>query len=107
MCSWRRATEYVSNCNVRFVRRKLDSSCAPSMLDVDIKGGEVQVPRLHIDGNTWTILLNLMALEQQHPSLGTYVTAYCLFMSQMVSTAGDVELLSRYDISSSTPSVTP
>lgn len=36
--------------------------------------------------------LNLMALEEQHPWLGTYVTAYCLLMSQIARTKQDAEV---------------
>ncbi|XP_021304760.1 uncharacterized protein LOC8066897 isoform X2 [Sorghum bicolor] len=100
---WHRATDYRMYANVEFKGRDLgdddddsdaDADAVLSVLDVRIKGRNVIIPCLRIDGDTWTILLNLMALEGQHPRLlGTYVTAYCLFMSQIACTKEDVELL--------------
>ncbi|PAN34649.1 hypothetical protein PAHAL_6G160700 [Panicum hallii] len=68
-----------------------------SILEVmlDRASGTLVVPRLNIDGDTWRILRNLMALEQQNPAVGSHVTAYCIFMSQLACTAADVEFLSR------------
>ncbi|CAO2210734.1 unnamed protein product [Urochloa humidicola] len=70
---------------------------ARCILDVtlDRGSGTLVVPRLKIDANTWRILRNLMALEQQNPGVGSHVTAYCIFMSQLACTAADVEFLSR------------
>lgn len=93
-CCWRRASEYVCHGNVQFVGRPLDGKEARSVLDVRIEGRKVLVPRLHIEGTTWMFLLNLLALEKQHGSqLGTHVTAYCMFLSQVACTAEDVKLL--------------
>lgn len=68
-----------------------------SILEVtlDRASGTLVVPRLNIDGNTWRILRNLMALEQQNPAVGSHVTAYCIFMSHLACTATDVEFLSK------------
>jgi hypothetical protein len=95
---WHRATDYLMYANVEFKGRDLgddddNDSDVLSVLDVRIEGRNVVIPCLRVDGDTWTILLNLMALEGQHPRLGTYVTAYCLFMSQIACTKEDVELL--------------
>jgi len=97
---WHRATDYSMYANVDFKGRDIiednnHSAAADvlSVLDVRIEGRNVVIPCLRVDGDTWTILLNLMALEGQHPWLGTYVTAYCLFMSQIACTKEDVELL--------------
>lgn len=95
---WRTATEY-HYAGVTFKRRPLSGDGgARSILDVKVsrRGGALQVPRLSIDGETWRLLRNLMALEQSNPSAaGSHVTAYCVFMSQLACTARDVELLSR------------
>uniref|UniRef100_A0A0D3GZD9 Uncharacterized protein n=1 Tax=Oryza barthii TaxID=65489 RepID=A0A0D3GZD9_9ORYZ len=95
---WRTATEY-HYAGVTFKRRPLSGNGgARSILDVKVsrRGGALQVPRLSIDGETWRLLRNLMALEQSNPSAaGSHVTAYCVFMSQLACTARDVELLSR------------
>uniref|UniRef100_A0A0E0LU46 Uncharacterized protein n=1 Tax=Oryza punctata TaxID=4537 RepID=A0A0E0LU46_ORYPU len=96
---WRTATEYYY-AGVTFMPRALSTSGggARSILDVKVsrRGGVLQVPRLSIDAETWRLLRNLMALEQSNPSAaGSHVTAYCVFMSQLASTARDVELLLR------------
>ncbi|EMS59867.1 hypothetical protein TRIUR3_10813 [Triticum urartu] len=67
-----------------------------SVLDVQLEGGTLWIPRLRVDSNTWTILRNLMALEEQ--AHRRPVTAYCLFMSQLACTAEDVQLLRRAGI---------
>lgn len=92
---WCPATKYRMYANVKFKSQKIGDSGvkARSLLDVEFKGRKVMIPRLHLDGTTWTLLFNLMELERQDPSRGTYVTAYCFFISQMACTKEDVELL--------------
>ncbi|EAZ42462.1 hypothetical protein OsJ_27033 [Oryza sativa Japonica Group] len=98
---WRTAMEYYF-VGVKFKRRPLNRRSkggALSILDVKVSGGgggTLEVPQLNIDGETWRLLRNLIALEQSNPSgAGSHVTAYCVFMSQLASTPMDVELLSR------------
>nr|CAB3502382.1 unnamed protein product [Digitaria exilis]CAB3503943.1 unnamed protein product [Digitaria exilis] len=94
---WRRAAEYMRYGNVCFRVREFADDVASSILDVQLRrGGTVWVPRLRVDSNTWTILRNLMALEEQEEKRP--VTAYCLFMSHVACTAEDVELLRRAGI---------
>jgi len=93
---WRRAVEYRTHANMRFRRLVFKKDDEWTVLDVRLQGGTLWVPRLRVDGNTWTILRNLMALEEQLPRRP--VTAYCLFMSQVAGTAEDVELLVRSGI---------
>ncbi|CAM0914026.1 unnamed protein product [Alopecurus aequalis] len=93
---WRRAVEYGRYGNVRFIRRDLDDDVECSVLDVQLEGGTLWIPCLRVDSNTWTILRNLMALEEQ--ARRRPVTAYCLFMSQLACTAEDVLLLRRAGI---------
>ncbi|CAO2187889.1 unnamed protein product [Urochloa humidicola] len=92
----RTAMEYHIN-GVNFKSRLVGIGDARCILDVtlDKASGTLVVPRLNIDANTWCILRNLMALEQMNPRVGSHVTAYCSFMSQLACTAADVELLSR------------
>jgi len=100
---WRRATEYERYANVRFKARELvaDDAACSSVLDVQLVGGgsTLWVPRLRVDSSTWTILRNLMALEEkeqeQQARRRRPVTAYCVLMSQVACTAEDVELLRR------------
>lgn len=91
---WRPATQYDA-AGVRF--RKFDgSSC---ILDVKLDGATLRVPSLVVDTNTYALLRNLMMLEQHNPDqLGSHVTAYCVFLSQLAGTPGDVALLARKGI---------
>ncbi|XP_034582464.1 UPF0481 protein At3g47200 isoform X2 [Setaria viridis] len=88
---WRRATEYCKYGNVRFKRQVFQDNEKWTFLDVRLQGGTLWVPRLRVDGMTWTVLRNLMALEEQISRRP--VTAYCLFMSQVAGTVEDVKLL--------------
>lgn len=102
MCSgtvmgrWRRAAEYGRYANVRLMRRDYQDGVESSVLDVQLERGTLWIPRLRINSNTWTILRNLMALEEQERRRP--VTVYCLFMSQLACTAEDVQLLRRAGI---------
>uniref|UniRef100_A0A0E0LZI7 Uncharacterized protein n=1 Tax=Oryza punctata TaxID=4537 RepID=A0A0E0LZI7_ORYPU len=96
---WRSATQY-HGAGVWLKRQHLDGACrARSILDVKLDGLTLRVPSLTVDDNTCRILRNLMALEQLNPvELGSHVTAYCIFMSQLAGTASDVALLARKGI---------
>ncbi|KAL6859155.1 hypothetical protein ACP4OV_018157 [Aristida adscensionis] len=96
---WRRATEYSLVAGVQFRARRIGAEEGAQCI-LDVKhggscGGTVKIPRLSIDGETWRILHNLIALEQSNPAIGSHVTAYCVFMSQLACTTEDVELLSK------------
>ncbi|KAF6986718.1 hypothetical protein CFC21_004439 [Triticum aestivum] len=88
---WRRATEYRRYANLLFKRRAFGAGEEWSILDVELDGGNLRIPLLRVDSNTWTVLRNLMALEEQQEARP--VTAYCYFMSQVACTAEDVGLL--------------
>ncbi|VAH00278.1 unnamed protein product [Triticum turgidum subsp. durum] len=89
---WRRATEYCTQANVQFRRRDFAADVT-SILDVRLKGGKLDIPCLQVDGKTWTLLRNMMALEEHAEMTQRPVTAYCLFMSQVACTVEDVRLL--------------
>uniref|UniRef100_A0A0D3H4Y4 Uncharacterized protein n=1 Tax=Oryza barthii TaxID=65489 RepID=A0A0D3H4Y4_9ORYZ len=94
---WRGATQYHA-AGVRFKKRALGAAAgdARCVLDVELRRlTTLHVPTLTVDNNTWRVLRNLMALEQNNPHLGSHVTAYCLFVSQLAGTASDVALLAR------------
>lgn len=93
---WRRASEYHRHANVRFMRRDLAEDVESSFLDVILERGTLLIPPLRVDSMTWTILRNLMALEEHIPRRP--VTAYCVWMSQVACTVEDVELLRRAGI---------
>uniref|UniRef100_A0A0D9XC89 Uncharacterized protein n=1 Tax=Leersia perrieri TaxID=77586 RepID=A0A0D9XC89_9ORYZ len=103
---WRAATKYHES-GVRFRRQQLEPTTAAggrttqSILDVRFDEQKLClcVPLLTVDDNTCAMLRNLMQLEKHNPEeLGTRVTAYCLFMSQIAGTAADVELLVKKGI---------
>lgn len=76
-----------------------DGKCkARSILDVEPRrcGIGLEFPSLYLDSETFCMLRNLIVLEQQNANtLQQYrVTAYCTLMSQLASTAEDVQLLS-------------
>ncbi|CAL4998221.1 unnamed protein product [Urochloa decumbens] len=97
---WKTATEY-HLAGVKFKSRPIGGDSrggARSILDVrlDAGGRTLEIPRLNIDGETWRLLRNLMALEQRNPgTTKSHVTAYCVFVSQLACTASDVEFLAR------------
>ncbi|VAH39557.1 unnamed protein product [Triticum turgidum subsp. durum] len=93
---WRRATEYRCHGNVRFKPNDLVEGKESTILDVSYQGGTLWIPRLQVNSNTWTILRNLMALEEQMTRRP--VTAYCVFLSQVAGTVEDVKLLVRAGI---------
>lgn len=96
---WRRATEY-SELLLKFKRRDLRHSAgdAHCISDVRVRGRVVEIPWLELDSETWRLLRNLMLLEQMNPHLGSHVTAYCTFISQVACTGADVNLLARESI---------
>ncbi|KAI4964299.1 hypothetical protein ZWY2020_006712 [Hordeum vulgare] len=90
---WRAAT-YYHTAGVRFMARKVGSGDgeAGSILDVERRGDWLHIPILAVDNNTFRMLRNMVALEQNSLQLrSSHVTAYCLFMSQLAGTKEDVE----------------
>uniref|UniRef100_A0A0D3H4X6 Uncharacterized protein n=1 Tax=Oryza barthii TaxID=65489 RepID=A0A0D3H4X6_9ORYZ len=68
------------------------------LLDVEYSGGALEIPVLHVDDNTCSMLRNLIAMEQASTGVGHYVTAYCVFFSRLMCTAEDVTLLTKKGI---------
>ncbi|KAL6848489.1 hypothetical protein ACP4OV_021783 [Aristida adscensionis] len=67
-----------------------------SVLDISFSRGELRIPRLVVDERTGRLLRNVVAYEQESfDSWGGHVTAYVLFMSQLMGRAEDVALLSE------------
>ncbi|KAF7026112.1 hypothetical protein CFC21_038243 [Triticum aestivum] len=98
---WRSATEYYF-AGVMFKRRDMsENGLTRCILDVKLSSGSgtLEVPCLDIDAETWRLLRNLMELEQRNrETVGSHVTAYCVFMSQVACTTKDVELLTKRGI---------
>ncbi|CAN6179753.1 unnamed protein product [Urochloa humidicola] len=100
---WRRATEYMRYGFVELRRRDLKEHGVDSILDVSLveaaAGATLWIPPLRIQDHTWTMLRNLMALEERdHRMTRKPVTAYCYFMSQLAGEVEDVALLQRKGI---------
>ncbi|EMS60410.1 hypothetical protein TRIUR3_09607 [Triticum urartu] len=64
-----------------------------SLLDVHFEKGVLSMPAVRVDECTEKRFLNLMAFERLHPAAGNAVTAYVIFMDNMISSAKDVALL--------------
>ncbi|KAF7052554.1 hypothetical protein CFC21_060638 [Triticum aestivum] len=64
-----------------------------SLLDVHFEHGVLSMPAVRVNEGTEKRFLNLMAFERLHPSAGNAVTAYVIFMDNMISSAKDVALL--------------
>lgn len=91
---WRRATQYYE-AGIIFQRKELNEQNSRSSLDVTFHNGVLEIPCLYVDDRTGSLFRNMIAFEQTNPQFGNYVTAYVLFMSQLVSRTEDVTLLSR------------
>ena len=64
-----------------------------SLFDVHFEHGVLSMPALGVDEGTEKRFLNLMAFERLHPAAGNDVTAYVIFMDNMIISAKDVALL--------------
>ncbi|CAM0884527.1 unnamed protein product [Alopecurus aequalis] len=69
-----------------------------SLLDVHFERGVLSMPAIRVDDRTEKKFLNLMAFERLHPDAGNNVTAYVIFMDNMISSARDVALLRNKNI---------
>ncbi|KAL6594822.1 hypothetical protein ACP70R_048271 [Stipagrostis hirtigluma subsp. patula] len=94
---WRRATQY-HEAGIVFKRKEFDRQNAHSMLDVTFHNGVLEIPCLPVEDRTCALFRNLIAFEQSCPQFGNCITAYVLFMSQLISRPDDVTLLSRRGI---------
>ncbi|XP_020148316.1 UPF0481 protein At3g47200 [Aegilops tauschii subsp. strangulata] len=99
---FRRATEYYE-AGVKF-RRWYDADAGAGanrpLLDVSFSNGVLRMAQHTVDDKTNYILRNVLAYEQCYRWSATsrdtsYVAAYVVFMSQLLSTPEDVALLSR------------
>ncbi|KAF5933869.1 hypothetical protein HYC85_030040 [Camellia sinensis] len=62
-------------------------------IQFDHKNGMLLIPRLHINGSTRSILLNLMVFEQGNKFCSRYITSYTIFMDGLVDSAKDAQHL--------------
>ncbi|XP_052168026.1 UPF0481 protein At3g47200-like [Oryza glaberrima] len=95
---WHRAVQY-HVAGVGLTKRIFDGGVRHHrLLDVEYRGGALEIPVLHVYDNTCSMLRNLMAMEQATAGVGNYVTAYCVFLSRLMCTAEDVALLTKKGI---------
>ncbi|XP_037463342.1 putative UPF0481 protein At3g02645 [Triticum dicoccoides] len=64
-----------------------------NLLDINFKGGVLTLPEIDMTDETECACLNLMAFERLHFDVTDLVTAYVLFMDDMIISAKDVALL--------------
>ncbi|XP_051212756.1 UPF0481 protein At3g47200-like [Lolium perenne] len=94
---WRRAVDY-HEAGMQFKKREFDEDNPHSLLDIRFRKGVMEIPCLPIDDKSSLLFRNLVALEQTCPQVGDDITAYCVLMSQLTSTAADVSLLAQKGI---------
>jgi hypothetical protein len=60
---------------------------------IDFQNGVLSIPSYSVDYFSEKVLLNLMAYERLHAGTGDNITAYVIFMDNIIDTARDVALL--------------
>ncbi|KAH0450091.1 hypothetical protein IEQ34_020783 [Dendrobium chrysotoxum] len=73
-------------------------SITNSFRDISFNGGILSLPQLKVDGTTESILLNVMAFERVHATIGNEVTSYVFFMDGLINKADDVAMLRNEQI---------
>lgn len=78
------------------VKKKRGDACS-SFLDLsfDSRRGLLEIPEIHVDDGTNTLLRNLIAFEQCLPSVSDHLTTYAWFMDSVIDNSADVALLRR------------
>ncbi|WVZ95188.1 hypothetical protein U9M48_040985 [Paspalum notatum var. saurae] len=94
---WRRATQY-HEAGIVFKRNEVNGQNKHSLLDVAFHDGVLEIPCLYVDERTGSLFRNMISFEQTNPQFANCVTAYVMFMSQLLSRPDDVTLLSRRGI---------
>ncbi|KAJ3709306.1 hypothetical protein LUZ61_013011 [Rhynchospora tenuis] len=92
-----RAVQY-QEAGIKFRTKERSGHKRHSLLDITISKDVLEIPRIHVDESTYWLFGNLIAFEQTNPSIEKDVTAYVIFMSQLMATPEDVSLLSREGI---------
>ncbi|KAF3341857.1 hypothetical protein FCM35_KLT00495 [Carex littledalei] len=92
-----RAVQY-DEAGIKFRTKEGRGHNRHSLLDITISKDVLEIPHLHVDESVYWLFGNLIAFEQTNASIEKDVTAYVIFMSQLMATADDVDLLSRKGI---------
>ncbi|XP_042507528.1 UPF0481 protein At3g47200-like [Macadamia integrifolia] len=83
----------LNDAGVKFRKRKTDR-----FWDIKFENGVLWIPRLLIHDGTKSLFLNLIAFEQCHPESSNDITAYVIFMDNLINSPEDVGYLHHYDI---------
>lgn len=94
---WRRATQY-HEAGIVFKRKNINGLSTHSLLDITFKDGVLEIPCLYVENGTGSLFRNMIAFEQTNPQFGNCVTAYVMFMSQLICKPEDVTLVSQRGI---------
>ncbi|KAF7019097.1 hypothetical protein CFC21_032309 [Triticum aestivum] len=94
---WRRAAQCLE-AGIKFKKQELDKLHPHSLLDIKFSSGAMEIPCIFVDEFTETLFRNLVAFEQTCPQFGDDITAYIVFLSQLISMPEDVVLLARREI---------
>ncbi|CAA6654007.1 unnamed protein product [Spirodela intermedia] len=78
---------------IKFNKKVAPRGQTACYLKVSFRDGILEIPFLSVDGTTGARLRNLMALEQCCGKVGNHFTSYCVFMDNIINTAGDVAIL--------------
>ncbi|XP_021735043.1 UPF0481 protein At3g47200-like [Chenopodium quinoa] len=73
---------------IKFKKRKTDR-----FWDIKFKNGVFHIPRLLVHDGTKSLFLNLVAFEQSHLDCTNDITAYVVFMDNLIDSAQDVNYL--------------
>ena len=73
---------------VKFRKRKTDR-----FWDIKFNNGVLQIPPLFVHDGTKSLFLNLVAFEQSHLDCSHTITAYVVFMDNLINNADDVQYL--------------
>jgi len=94
---WRRAAQYIE-AGVKFKKRVFDIQDPHSLLDIKYSNGCIEIPCIVVDEYSGSLFRNVIAFEQTCPQFGDDITAYIVFMSQVISMPEDVTLLVEREI---------
>ncbi|KAI3669794.1 hypothetical protein L6452_41201 [Arctium lappa] len=73
---------------IRFRKRKTDQ-----FWDIKYKNSVLEIPRILIHDGTKSVFRNLVAFEECHPECSNEITAYLVFMNNLIDSAQDVGFL--------------
>lgn len=88
-----RSASKLSEAGIWFLPSK--TSCLD---DINLDNGRLYMPRVQLDDSTAYRIHNMMAFEAMHVGTGNDVTAYVLFVKDLIDSADDVRLLERKGI---------